>query len=76
MTKPLVVVEWDDACCHEEGGSEPTHKPVRMVTAGWLLKEDANGVSLASGYEKEDPESWDSEYFIPAGMVVSMKTVG
>lgn len=76
-TLPLVVVEWDDAWID---ANEPIslsevhvqHKPKVIVTLGYLLLQDAKGISLAAEYYK-DEDVYRGRTFIPAAMVKTVK---
>lgn len=71
---PLVLCEWKDA---NTGGDDAVtadnldsyHKPTTVHTLGWLLKDDAEGVTLVN-------EVYDSTYrgrtFIYRPMIVSV----
>lgn len=65
---PLVVVLWEDAWCSETAVTPDhlVHKPERITTIGWLLRDDEVGVQLAN-------EHYDGTYrgrtFIPRAMV-------
>jgi hypothetical protein len=71
-TLPLVIVEWLDAWTNELGVTVEdvgaSHKPMRVQTIGWLLKDDEVGVSLAS--EHFDDGSYRDRTFIFRPMVV------
>jgi hypothetical protein len=77
---PLVVLTWNDACGTATAiyNEEKDHQPTVMRTAGWLLKADKVGVSIAcERYDEGDgKEAFRGHTFIPAGMVVSVKKVG
>lgn len=75
---PLVVVEWDDAWADStepvmlnEVGAE--HKPMPIVTIGWLLRDDDAGVSIAPEYYKH-ADTYRGRTFIPRGMVRTVTT--
>ena len=77
MTKlPFVIVEWNDAWVD---GTEPinlsevaiAHKPKVIKTAGWLLRQDNVGVSLANEYYS-DEDIYRGRTFIFAPMVISV----
>ncbi len=76
MSKPLVIVKWNDA---HAGGHEQydiasvPHAPMVIQTIGWLLREDEAGISVAS--ELLDSGNYRSYTFVPKGMVVSVTTV-
>ena len=72
---PLVVVEWNDAWTSEVPATldgHLVHKPERITTIGWLLREDEQGVQLAN-------EFYDGTYrgrtFVPKAMVVKIRRV-
>jgi hypothetical protein len=75
---PLVVVVWDDAW--KSATTDVTvkdvtdhHKAAVMQTLGWLLKEDATGVSVANERCMDDgDEAYRGVTFIPRGMVRSI----
>jgi hypothetical protein len=71
---PIAVVTWLDACTHNDGDGPPRHEPMRQVTAGWLLKRDRKGVSIAFEYNDSD-NTYRDEQFIPAGMVESVRII-
>lgn len=74
---PLVVVEWDDAWID---GNEPItlsevhvqHKPKVIVTLGYLLLSNAEGISVAAEYYK-DEDVYRGRTFIPRALVKSCK---
>ena len=71
---PLVIVEWLDAWTNELGVTVEdvgaSHKPMRVRTIGWLLKDDDIGVSLAN--EHFDDNSYRGRTFILRPMIVSV----
>ena len=73
MTRlPLVVLEWDDAWTTETPATldgHLVHKPERVTTIGWLLKDDAVGVQLANEFYDE---TYRGRTFVPRAMVVKM----
>ena len=72
---PLCVVFWDDAVEHSDNSTaEPYHQPAQQVTAGWLLKNDKKGVSLAIEYA-ENEQGVRGEAFIPSGMVTRLELI-
>ena len=71
---PLVVLEWDDAVSYGDADGEPTHEPSRQFIAGWLIKQDKAGVTVAGEYYRDDTQRRD-EAFIPAGMIVNLRVV-
>lgn len=73
QTLPLVVVEWNDAWVDGTDPVSPadvaaTHKPKVVITMGWVLKDDEQGISLANEhYAGED--TYRGRTFIPRVMV-------
>lgn len=69
----MYVVVWDDSQQHSDGHAKaPVHAPARQVRIGWLVKNDHNGVTVASEYNNDDPDSVRDEHFIPEGNIVSI----
>jgi len=79
-TKPsLGIVEWHDA--HSPGSTEvvtaeeihKVHHPLLMTTVGWILADDAVGITIAGEW------CGDHEYrnvtFIPRVLVVNVRAV-
>ena len=74
----VVAVEWDDA--HGSITDEVTpmtlsamHGPCVMVTVGWLLQLDDEGVSIAN--ERQPDGSCRGHTFVPLGMVRSIRSL-
>ena len=75
----LVAVFWDDAHgsitvdvdSDDLGG---LHEPVCMITLGWLLRWDDDGISIAS--ERDDTGGWRGHTFVPAGCVRDVRSPG
>jgi hypothetical protein len=72
MEPKLVAVTWNDA---HQSGAEPFdvdefHKPWVYTSVGWLVKNDAAGVTVAAC--KGDDE-FDRALFVPRGMVVKVR---
>lgn len=71
---PLVIVEWLDAWTNELGVTVEdvgaSHRPVKVQTIGWLLKDDEVGVSLAN--EHFDDGSYRGRTFILRSMIASV----
>lgn len=76
MPNELVLVRWNDA---HSGGTEQfeassvPHAPMIVETVGWLLRQDGEGVSVAS--ELIDGATYRAYTFVPAGMVISVTPV-
>jgi hypothetical protein len=70
-TLPLVVVEWDDAWQTETPATlrDFVHKPERITTIGWLMKDDEVGVQLANEFYDD---TYRGRTFIPRAMVVKV----
>ena len=68
---------WIDAWCDGVDDTTPEdvhmkHKPLLMITRGWVLKNDEIGVSMF--YERcLDPPSFRGRTFVPAAMVRSLE---
>lgn len=78
MTKPpLVALRWRDA--HATAGTtayelhELPHKAAEIVSYGLLLRDDADGVSIAS--EDAGAGMFRGVTFVPRPMVVDIKPV-
>jgi hypothetical protein len=76
VKRELVVVTWNDAVEHPDGEREPRHEPAVQITAGFLLKRDRRGISIATELNDDDGTGWRGENFIPAGMIVSVRRTG
>lgn len=72
---PLVVVEWDDAWQSETPATLAhfVHKPERITTIGWLMKEDDVGVQLANEFYDD---TYRGRTFIPRAMIVGVTRYG
>ena len=72
---PLCVVFWDDAVEHSDNSTaEPYHQPAQQVTAGWLLKNDKEGISLAFEYA-ENEQGVRGEAIIQSGKVTRLELI-
>jgi hypothetical protein len=77
----IVLVAWDDAWADaselvSEGDAHLKHKPTRMQTLGWLIRQDDLGVSLFN--ERcldQGEEAYRGRTFIPAAMVVGVTVI-
>lgn len=75
-TRPLVLVTWNDA--HSPASTdviradalEKVHGSLPMITVGWVLRDDPDGITVAGEYCGE--EDYRNGTFIPRNMVVSM----
>lgn len=74
-TLPLVVVLWDDAWQSETPATMAhfEHKPERVTTIGWLMKDDDVGVQLANEFYDE---TYRGRTFIPRAMIVRVTRYG
>jgi hypothetical protein len=78
---PDAIVEWEDAWL--EGtefvtldGIRDSHAPWRTQTKGWVLQDDAKGISIANERVVVDGrERFRGRTFIPRGMVISVHPV-
>ncbi len=77
-TLPLpqfVIVEWDDPNSSSvevitEENLEAFHVPEAMKTAGWLLRDDDRGVSIANEvYFERDKPRWRGHTFIMRALI-------
>ena len=78
----LVVVEWLDAWATGKTDTfaalAENHRPLRMHTVGWVIRHDADGITLCSERalglrDKDGPMSLGRDsVFIPAGMLQSV----
>ncbi len=77
---PFVIVVWDDAASSSvevitEENIDKYHVPTIIKTLGWLVKDDAKGVSVCneSYYEYQgDQAQWRGHTFIPKSLVRSI----
>lgn len=80
--KDFVIVVWDDADSTgveviTDENIDSYHKPAVMKTAGWLLKDDDRGVSIANEvYQEDGKERWRGHTFVPRSLVRSVTPVG
>lgn len=74
--KQIVIVVWDDAhgnAHREVTEDELPHRPIIMKTLGWLLRDDATGVSVANELAYDaDSQCYRGHSFIPRGMIRSV----
>ena len=73
---PLVICHWLDAWGDTTNSAtaenvHEQHCPATMQTIGWVLKDDADGVSIFNEHDT-DEDSYRSRTFIPRGMIVSV----
>lgn len=73
MQASLVLVYWNDAHGKAPGWADElspqdlVHQPMPIITVGWLLKDDALGVSIAC--EKTSGDTYRGHTFVPRHMV-------
>jgi len=73
--KKLYIVTWDDAWSGAAWRSnvEIDHSPVKVVSVGFLNKQDKTGISL---FSRSDENGMSGNItFIPKGMIVKVQTV-
>lgn len=67
-------VIWNDACSDFRRDSyDPMHDAQVVVTAGWILKESASGVTMCK--DALEDGRFRTHTFIPRGMIVRVVTV-
>lgn len=73
---PIVAVDWKDA----HGSATATyavheipHAAVLITTIGFLLRQDAEGVSIAGEYTGQD--EFRGVTFVPAEMIVAIRSI-
>lgn len=78
----FVVCLWDDAWIDANEPMnmidvETKHKPLRIKTTGWLLKDDDMGISLAAEryLDATQHDVFRTFTFIPRAMIVSITPV-
>lgn len=72
-----MIVKWDDA--YSPLGSEVTndenldevHKPLEMLTVGWLLRDNLKGITICS--ENCGDGDYRNRTFIPRALVTSVR---
>lgn len=82
MTPFPALILWNDA--HGDATQQVydlkdlAHAPLVMHTLGWVVKDDATGVTMFT--ERVDPGdgtvSWRGRGFIPRGMVLEVRKLG
>lgn len=82
MKNQLILVTWDDAWQDQENfatlhGITQTHAPLPVQTMGWLLIDDATGISLANEQSSADGKTtYRGRSFIPRAMITSVTLFG
>jgi hypothetical protein len=76
--RELVIVEWLDAWQDQDNfatahGIASTHGPMPIQTIGWLITDDAVGVSVACEQSTQDGQDvFRGRTFVPRAMVKSV----
>lgn len=82
MTPFFAIVTWNDAwgdAVKQVWEVETiSHQPLRIHTAGWVVKEDAMGVTLFTDLVEngDGTHAFRGHGFIPRGMIVEVKRPG
>ena len=73
---PFAILVWDDAFVAngEVTAEEISHHPVRFYSAGWVLREDEHGVSIAAEWSP-DQSNFRGVTFVPRGMIREVRRV-
>ena len=73
--KPITLVHWDDAHGNTDtfNDIDLDHKPWRFTTIGFLIKDDAKGISLAMDVTEDGV--YRDHRFIPRQMIASMEII-
>lgn len=81
IPQPFVIVTWDDPNSSSvevitDENIDQFHVPETMKTAGWLLRDDGRGVSLANElyFEKGKPR-WRGHTFILRALIKDVQVV-
>lgn len=75
--KKLVVVEWLDANATQLSAfaeHEIPHSPMKAFTLGWLLRDDAVGISVANEWFEDN--TYRGVTFIPRAMILAVHPAG
>ena len=78
MTRKLVWIRWRDACYINDGWKDAGEldsngEGVMVESAGFLVKEDKNGIYLATDLDPEKSERSRHHSFIPKGMILKKR---
>lgn len=77
----LVVVEWEDAWSHDgwigdEDAEEEAKNQAKVMTAGYIIRRDKNGIALAQGVGLHKGQiGYSGIFVIPNGMIRKIKKV-
>ena len=72
----LVVVTWGDAHALSDSWGKfesKDHKPRKVVSVGFVLREDKVGISICQSYDTEKHD--DHALFVPAGMIQKVEDI-
>lgn len=73
--KALVIVTWHDAWADHDNftsahGLAQTHEPMVVESLGWVIQDDANGISIVNEKSIEDGSAiYRGRTFIPRAMI-------
>jgi len=73
---PSAVVTWEDNHCSEHPLSREEAsklKPMRRIAQGWVLADNAVGITLAMDISAEQPDEGDPVLFIDRRTIVSVQ---
>jgi hypothetical protein len=75
---PFAAVLWDDAHSAsidviDKNSVAFDHKPMPIITTGWILRDDAIGISICCEYA--DKGDYRGRTFIPRAMVKAVKVI-
>lgn len=77
LTFPFAAIRWQDAHCmsgtSEVALHEIHHGPAHYTRFGYILRQDAEGVTIAS--EASDESTYRNVDFIPAKMIVEVQVL-
>lgn len=81
-TPPIVIVTWGDAWFNiGTNWSLPitTQNYTRIISVGWLLRDDEAGVTICEEYRPKIPHDQDENArnvkFVPRGMILGVEIV-
>ena len=74
---PFVEILWDDAISSDDWDDlEDIPRVRRMRSRGWIVGEDARGITLAATLDEEHkPPRFTNEIAIPFGCIVEMRAL-
>lgn len=74
----LVLIVWDDAWADQENfstahGIASTHGPMPVETLGWVIQDDAVGISVVNERSTQDGHAvFRGRTFVPRAMIKSV----